>query len=115
VQGLANANPAQAASIAQAAAMTLKKTGSRHKSDLAVAQTIPGTVTLVAKSLKAARSHEWQYSVDGQKTWISVDPTAQAHATVTGLPSAVTMVFRHRMVLKTGPSAWSQPVTHVVA
>jgi hypothetical protein len=115
VQGLANANPAQADSIAQAASMSLRKTGSRNKSDLAIKQTVSGTVQLVAKSLKGARSHEWQYSVDGGKTWVSVDPTAQAKATVTGLQPAVATVFRHRIVLKAGPSAWSQPVTHVVS
>jgi hypothetical protein len=109
VETLVNASPDQAASIAQAAAMSLRKPSTAHKSDLAVKQTAAGTVKVVAKAVAGGRAHDWQYSTDN-KTWTNVESTLQASTTIGSLPTGV-VYFRHRPITKTGPLEWSQPVS----
>jgi hypothetical protein len=114
VQGLATANPTQAEVIAQDAAMTLRKTAVRQKSDLAVKQTVSSVVHVIAKAVKGSRAHEWQYSLDGGKTWIDVPATTKASATVTGLQPGTTVSYRQRAITTAGPGNWSQAVVAVV-
>jgi hypothetical protein len=113
VQALATASPASAETIAQDAAMTLRKTGAHPKSDLAVHQKISGTVTVVAKAGKGSRAHDWQYSTDGGKTWTLAPTTTKASTIITGLTPGVLVTYRHRSITKAGPSDWSQPVSAI--
>ena len=115
VQTLCNATPAQAANIAADAAMTLHKSGAHPKADLTVKQGISGTVHLAARSIKGAKSHDWQISTDGGKSWSSLQSTTKASTTVTGLVPATTVQLRHRVLTKTGPTDWSPIVTAVVS
>jgi hypothetical protein len=115
VQQLASANPAQAQIIAENAAMALRKTAVRHKSDLAVTQIVSGQVKVVAKAVLGARSHEWQFSTDGGKTWTNAAPSTQASVTISGLQPGVLTTFRQRVITKTGPSDWSQPISALVS
>jgi hypothetical protein len=114
VQQLANANPAQAQVIADAATMTLRKVAALHKADLAVKQTVSGSVKVVAKAVKGAHAHNWQTSTDGGKTWLDAPDTLQATTTIHGLTPGVVVTYRHRPLLKTGPADWSQPVSAIV-
>ena len=114
VQVLASANPAQASTIAQDAAMKLRKTATHHKSDLSVKGIASGSVNVVAKASKGAKAHDFAYSTDGGKTWIGVPTSTRAHATITGLQPGLTVTYRHRPITKTGPGDWSQPVSAIV-
>lgn len=114
VQQLASASPAQADVIAQDAAMTLRKVGAHSKSDLAVKQTVTGSVHVIAKADKTARSNDWQYSVDGGKTWIDWPSSTKASTTITGLQPGLMVSYRHRPLTKLGPGNWSQPVSALV-
>jgi len=107
VQQLANASPAQAANIAAAAAMSLRKTGAHPKADLTVRQIVSGTVHVVARSVKGAKSHEWQYSTDGGKTWTSASPTTKASTVLSGFQPGTLVQVRQRAILTTGPTDWS--------
>jgi len=115
VQQLANASPTEASIIAAAAAMTLRKNGAHPKSDLTVKQTLSATVSVVAKSVKGARAHEWQYSTDGGKTWLSAPPTAKASTTINDLPTGTLVHFRQRVITKAGAGDWSPPVAIAVS
>ena len=118
VQSLVNADPANAANLAQAAGLALRKSKTVSKSELSAKpnKTMSGSVDLVAKlGSKVKTSHEWQYSTDGGKTWTSAQTTLQAKTTVTGLTPATTVLFRHRPITKSGPGAWSQAVTLIVS
>ncbi len=95
--------------------MSLRKVGARHKSDLAVKQVVSGTVKVVAKGVLGSRSHEWQYSTDGGKTWVTTPPTTQASTTIPGLQPGVLTTFRQRVVTKVGPSDRSQPISVLVS
>ena len=79
VEQLVNADPGNGDVIAQDAAMTLRKVPSVNKSALAAKPgPASGMVHVVAKAVKGARANDWQYSVDGGKTWIDVVPTTRA-------------------------------------
>ncbi len=114
VQTLASASPSEAATIAADAAMTLRKTGSRHKNNLATSQKVTSTVDVVAKATAGGRSYEWQYSTDGGKTWLGVPPTTKASVSIPNLQPGVMTMFRQRAVTKSGPTDWSNPVSTLV-
>ncbi len=114
VQQLANTSPDDAAVIAQDAAMTLRRAGATHKSDLATKQRVSGSVLVIAKAIAGARSYQWQYSLDGGTTWTAAAPTTRADVTIKGLPFAVRTLFRVRAVTKSGLTEWSQPVSLLV-
>ena len=114
VETVARANPAQASTIAQDAAMRLRSNPPRHKSDLAVKGVASGSVKVVAKALKGARANDFEYSTDGGKTWIEVPTATRASVTITGLQPGATVTYRHRPITKAGPGDWSQPVSAIV-
>ncbi len=114
VQGLVIANPSQAEVIAQDAAMTLRKPGAHTKSPLAVKQTVSTVVHVIAKATKGGRTNDWQYSVDGGKTWIDVPSTTKASTTITGLTPGVMVQYRQRAITKAGPGDWSQAISAIV-
>jgi hypothetical protein len=116
VELVANADPANAAKIADAAGMSLHKPRARTKAPLAAkAGTTSGVVQLIALHAAGAKANEWQYSTDGGKTWLDLPSTTKATTTVTNLPPGTTVQFRQRAVTKSGVSDWSLPVPHVVA
>ena len=114
VQKLVDASPEQAETIAGAAAMTLRKAPVRHKTDLAVKHVGSGSVKLTAQGQKGAHAHNWQLSTDGGKTWTDSPDTTRATTTITGLTPGVNVMYRHRVLTKSGPGEWSQPVSAIV-
>jgi len=115
VQTLASASPEQADVIASLAAMTVRKTGARHKADLAVRALFSGSVRIIAKAIQGGRAYEWQLSLDGGKTWTSLPPTTKASTTVNDLQPGVMTHFRNRVITKAGPSDWSKAVSMIVS
>ena len=116
VQTVVDATPGNAAEIASAAGLSLRKSTAHTKPDLS-AKPDPkesGAIEVAAKVGGVRSSHDWQYSTDGGKTWTSVSSTLAAKTTITGLTPATTVSVRHRAVTKTGPDPWSQPLTVVV-
>jgi hypothetical protein len=113
VETVANATPANAAAIAVSAGMVLRKPSVRSKNAINVKPApASGSVDVTAKVGNLKRSsHEWEYSSDGGKTWVTVPPTTQAKTTVTGLTPATTVLFRTRAITPTGPTAWTDPVS----
>ena len=115
VQQLANASPTEASSIATQAAMTLRKAGAHPKPDLAVKQAVSGTIHVVAKSVLGARANEWQYSLDGGKSWTQAASTTKASTSITGITPGTIVQVRHRAVVKTGPGDWSSVASMAVS
>ena len=115
VQKMADASPENAASIIESAGLVVRKTTARKPRSFAA---FPGPVTGSAKleAPKAARraAYEWEYSVDGGKTWVFAPATLQARTIVTGLPPGTSVLFRHRTVTMTGESDWSEPTSLMV-
>jgi hypothetical protein len=115
VELVVNADPANAALIADAAGMSLRKRPARTKAPLAAkAGVTQGVVHLTALRAPGVKANEWQYSTDAGKTWVDLPSTTRVTTTVTNLTPSTTVHFRHRAVTKNGVSDWSLPVPHVV-
>jgi hypothetical protein len=114
VQQVVNADPANAGSLAADAGMSIRKKSNPAKPPLAAKNPSIGTVHLAAKALRGAKTNDWQYSLDGGKTWISAPSSTKASTTIMGLQSATVVTFRHRPVTKAGPQDWGQPITALV-
>ena len=115
VQQVADATPDQAEAIITSTTLAVKKSTPRQKQAFAVTYgATSGTVHVVAKAAAERASYEWQYSVDGGKTWTSAPNTLQAKTTITALPVATMVEFRYRATTKTGQGDWSQPTSLLV-
>jgi hypothetical protein len=71
-------------------------------------------VKVVAPAAARRASYDWQYSIDGGKTWVDMPTTLQSRTSVTGMTSLSTVQFRYRSVIKTGAGEWSQPISFLV-
>jgi hypothetical protein len=115
VQGVADANVESGASIIESAGIGVRKVPVRTPRVFeATPGTVSGAVKLMAKSAGPRSSYEWQYSIDGGKTWVIAPATLQAKTIVTGLTPAATVQFRYRAVTKAGEGDWSQTVVLLV-
>ncbi len=111
VQAIADASPASAESIIEAAGMSTRKLVTHPKNDIKVEQgAVSGTATLIAKAVATRASYEWQYSID-QKTWTSAPTTLQAKTDILALAVGTAYFFRVRGVTKAGEQNWSQVVS----
>jgi hypothetical protein len=115
VEKTCNASPANAASIAQDAGMTLRQLPTLAKPPLAAKRgTVSGAVHVVAKAAKGASANAWQVSTDGGKTWVDLPVTTRASTEVQSLTVGATVSFRHRALTKAGWGDWSDPVASTV-
>jgi len=114
-QQVADGTPEQAAAIITSAGLRARTRTAPTKPPFAVTfGSVSGSARLVAKAAGARAAYDWEYSVDGGKTWTGVPTTLQAKTVVTGLPVATTVMFRFRAVIKGGAADWSQPISLVV-
>ena len=115
IQAVADANPEQAEAIITSTTLAVKKTTIRQRQTFeAKYGPTSGTVHVIAPSAGARAAYEWQFSVDGGKTWSQVPNTLQAKTNIIGLPVATTVEFRYRVTTKAGMGDWSQPTSILV-
>ncbi len=117
VETVANADPSNAAAIAMSAGMVIKKQPVTTKNDLDFRKSaVSGSVVVMARvGSRQKEAHEWEYSVDGGKTWLTLPTTTQAKTTITGLTSGTSVQVRHRAVSNTGITAWSDAASSMVS
>jgi hypothetical protein len=115
VQAAADANVENGVSIIESAGVAVKKTPA-HRPRVFDARpgAVSGSVKLLAKSVARRASYDWEYSIDGGKTWVTLPSTLQTKTSVTGLASGSTVQFRYRALTKTGEGDWSQPVALLI-
>jgi hypothetical protein len=115
IQKTADADTDNGAAIIQSAGVAVRKTPVRKPRVFSAVQgAVSGTAKLVTASAGPRASYEWQYSVDGGKTWVAALSTLQAKTSVTGLTSGTTVQFRYLAVTKKGQGDWSAPVSLLV-
>jgi len=115
VQSQADANPENGASMIESSGISLRKATVRPALGFhAKAGSVSGTVKVAAPSAARRASYEWQYSIDGGKTWITMPPTLQSRTSVVGLQPQTSVQFKYRPVMKTGPADWSQAISFIV-
>ncbi len=115
VQKTADADPQNAAAIIQSSGFALRKVAV-HPPHVFAAKpgAVSGSVVVTTPRVALRASYEWQYSVDGGKTWIEAPPSMRSKTTIVGLPVAVSVQLRSRPVTKAGPGDWTQPLAIVV-
>ena len=117
VEDIANTpgNEEVSALIILSAGMQIKQATPRQKVGFSVEPSGIGAVKLTAEKVVRG-SHEWEYTTtpDVAGSWIDASLGTKAVITITGLASAVRYYFRHRAVLKSGPTAWEGPLSTVV-
>jgi hypothetical protein len=111
----ADADADNSSAVIQSAGVSVRKTPV-HKPRVFTAEQGPvsGAAKLVTASAGHRSSYEWQYSIDGGKTWVAAPATLQAKTSVAGLTPGSTVQFRYLAVTKTGQGDWSQPVSLLV-
>jgi cell pole-organizing protein PopZ len=115
IQKTADADAENSAAVIQSAGVSVKKTPVRKPRVFNAEQgATSGTAKLVTASAGNRASYEWQYSVDGGKTWVAALATLQAKTSVTGLTPGSTVQFRYLAVTKTGQGDWSPAVSLLV-
>ena len=116
VQGIADATPENGAAIIESAGLAVRKIPTHPKRAFAAKPgPLAGTATVTAENAGPRSSYEWQYSVDGGKTWVSAPATTQGKTTIAGLPSGTTVQFRYLAVTpKGGQGDWSSAVALLV-
>ena len=121
VQGLCDASPEKAAQIVAAASMKVIVSTPAYKPILAALLGVPsGSVLLRANKhalvgkTSAMCTFNWEYSLDGQKTWIAVPGTPIPATTIAGLAPLTTVSFRVSVTTKKATGAYCQPVSIIV-
>jgi hypothetical protein len=115
VQSVANASPDHSASIIESAGLSVRPTVVRKPRVFAAKPgAVSGAVNLFTVRAAPRASYEWQYSIDGGKTWIVASATLKSKTTIAGLTPGSTVSFRSRAVTKAGEGDWTQPASLVV-
>ena len=114
VQGIADADPANAAAIIESAGFAVRKVNTHGKHAFAVTHgAASGSVNVVAPAVHRA-SYEWQFSADGGKTWQTAKSTVQAKAVLTGFAPGSALSLRYRASSKASDGTWSEAIGIVV-
>jgi hypothetical protein len=115
IQSVADADEGNGPAIIESAGLAVRKRAARKARVFAAK---PGLTSGVAKVVVASAGHrasyEWQYSIDGGKTWVLAPVTLQAKTTIAGLTPGGVVQFRYRAVTKAGEPDWSAPVSLAV-
>jgi len=115
VQAIADATPENGATIIQSAALPVRKVAVRATRVFgAKAGPVAGSARLTATVAARRASYEWEYSLDGGKTWVGTPSTLQSKTTVTGLPGGTSVLFRYKAVTTAGEGDWSQGLALLV-
>jgi hypothetical protein len=115
VQTTADATPENGASIIESAGLAVRKTPVHAARAFTAKQgPVSGSVKVTAVVAARRAAYEWQYSVDGGKTWVAAPGTLKASTTVPGLPVGTAVQFRYRALTKAGEGDFSQAVVLVV-
>jgi hypothetical protein len=115
VQTVADASVADGEGIILSAGMAVRKTAVHPPRVFNATQgSVSGSVKLITAAAAKRASYNWQYSIDGGKTWVDMPSTLQAKTTVAGLPVGTTVEFRYQPLTETGEGNWSQVVSLLV-
>jgi hypothetical protein len=103
-------------SIIQGAGLAVRKAPAQRPRTFEAQQgAVSGSAKVTAVSAGPRSSYDWEYSVDGGKTWVAAPSTIQAKTTIGGLPAGTTVLFRYLAVTaKGGQGDWSQATALLV-
>ncbi len=115
LQQVADASADQAEAIIASAGLRSRTYVPAPKPPFAVRPgPVSGSARLAMKAAARRAAYDWEYSLDGGKTWVAAPTTLQARTLVSALPVATSVTFRARAVIKGGAADWCQPLSLVV-
>lgn len=110
----ADMTPAEATSVIESAAMTVRKVTTRSVPDVKAQNAeVSGKVTLAAKAVAPAAVYSWEYSLD-QSNWSPIPDTMKSRTAVAGLTPGSVYYFRFRALTRAGQRDYSQVVSLLV-
>lgn len=118
VNRIANRNPDHCAEIVESAGMYLKRLrGPAPQVWGAWPGSHSGEVDVTAPRAGDRAAYEFQYSLDGKKTWLPFPQavSTKASATLRGMRPASTVHLRYRVTVKGVTSGWSDPISIIVS
>jgi hypothetical protein len=116
VQRIANANAEHAVSIIESAGMYVKNVRGPAPRVFTVKQgRVSGEVDVGVPKAGERAGYEFQYSLDGGKTWLGVPFTTKTTVTIPGLKPGSTVHVRYRTVVKGVTGEWSQAISIIVS
>lgn len=117
VSKIANDDPEHCAEIAESAGMYLKQLRGRGPQVFGAKRgRRSGEVDVTAPWAGDRAAYEFQYSLDGGKTWLPFPKAVEtkASATLPGMTPASTVHIRYRVTVKGVTGDWSDPVAIIV-
>jgi hypothetical protein len=115
IQTTADADVENSAALIASAGVGVRKTPVHPPRAFEATQgPVSGSAKIVVPAAGRRASYDWEYSIDGGKTWVAATSTLGAKTTVTGLPAGTTVQFRFRALTKAGQGDWSQPTQLLV-
>jgi hypothetical protein len=106
---VADANSDSAETVIKSAGVGVRAPVLRQKQVFSVKEgPVSGSVKLTAVRAGTRASYEWQNSLDGGKTWLTMPSTLQAKTSAQGLTVGSSVLFRSRAVTKVGEGDWTQ-------
>jgi hypothetical protein len=125
VQALADATPSRAVSLIENAGLLVAPFPVHNKAMLTLGNGNPsGTVTCSANigllvGAGATMPHQgrffnWEYTLDGSKTFVAMPPTSRSKTSISNLTPLTMVGVRVNLNNSEGPGPWSQVVTILV-
>ena len=108
--GIANLTAANSEAIIISSGFDVKHLGILTKDSLTVKPKKGVSGTMIAKAKKVADTvaNLWEYSLDGGRTWITLDATSKGTIEITGLTPGASIIVNHRPVLRKSKGVWLQ-------
>jgi hypothetical protein len=75
---------------------------------------VSGSVHVYTESVAKRAAYDWEYTLDGGKTFIAAPGTLQANTIITGLPVGQNVGFRVRPRTAAGQGDWSAVIYFIV-
>lgn len=111
VQGVADANMAEACAIIESSGMSVAKSTARTKPPFTARYAkVPGRVALDARAVARKATYYWEMSTDGE-TWAGLPDTLAASTSVDGLAAGTLYFFRFRTLTRAGVSGYSAVIS----
>jgi hypothetical protein len=114
-EGIALQHPEQSVAIIESGGMSPRQFLRRPKPPLSAHMGVaPDEVILTAKAARRGSAYEWQYSLDGGRTWIAAGTTTVSSTRIAGFTPGAACLFRFRTTLGRETGGWSQPLAFIV-
>ncbi len=115
-QTVSDSNPVNSEAIIISSGFEVKHLGVASKDAITVKPKKGESGTMIAKVKKIADTiaNLWEYSLDGGKTWITLDATSKGTTQITGLTPGNTIIVNHRPVLRKSKGTWLQSTPAIV-